>query len=136
MRSEKKGIDTSLKSSLWCVDGASQQPAEINLDWEDSVGATSYDIYFGTTNPPPFLINKTPSSHDPGTLNNGKIYYWQIISKNSGGNTAGAIWSFTTATVDTTLPRPRLDLKSLALLNEYGSRRLLEQEHHNLPGSL
>lgn len=93
------------------LEGASQQPAEVELDWEDSVGATSYDVYFGTTNPPPFLINKTSSSHDPGTLNSGKTYYWQIISKNSGGNTAGAIWSFTTAVVDTTSPLPPTGLK-------------------------
>ena len=83
-------------SYLSPFEGASQQSVEIDLDWEDSIGATSYDIYFGPTNPPPFLANKTSSYHDPGTLNYGTTYYWQIISKNSGGNTAGTIWSFTT----------------------------------------
>jgi len=93
------------------LDGATQQPTEVDLDWEDSVGATSYDVYFGTTNPPPFLVNTSSSSHDPGTLKYGTTYYWQIVSKNTGGNTAGTIWSFTTATIDTTIPRSRTGLK-------------------------
>ncbi|HXX36502.1 MAG TPA: hypothetical protein VEM15_18705 [Thermodesulfobacteriota bacterium] len=93
------------------LDGATQQLTEVDLDWEDSVGATSYDVYLGTTNPPPFLVNTSSSSHGPGALNNGKAYYWQIISKNAGGNTAGAIWSFTTAAADTTIPGPPAALK-------------------------
>jgi C1A family cysteine protease len=98
------------------LDKATQQSIEVDLDWEDSVGAASYDVYLGTTNPPPFLINTMSSYYDPGALNSGKTYYWQIISKNSGGNTSGPIWSFITVS-DSTPPPPPTGLKITGSVN-------------------
>jgi len=86
--------------------GLTNQPRDGDLDWRDSSGATSYDVYFGTTNPPPFLTNKTSSYHDLGTLNYGTTYYWKIVAKNSCGDTyAGSVWSFTTTIVGTNVDR-------------------------------
>jgi C1A family cysteine protease len=76
--------------------GATNQPTDVNLDWGNSSEAASYDVYFGTTSPPPFLVNKTLSGHDPGPLNNGMTYYWKIVAKNSCGSTSGPMWSFST----------------------------------------
>lgn len=56
-----------------------------------------YDVYFGTVNPPPFVMNKTTGVYDPGTLPFGTTYYWQIVAKdNSGDSTVSPLWTFTT----------------------------------------
>lgn len=58
---------------------------------------TSYDVYFGTSATPPFIINQTSVSYNPGTLLPSTTYYWQVIPRNSTGPATGcAIWSFTT----------------------------------------
>ena len=69
------------------------------LGWEPSNTALSFDLYFGTSNPPPFVTNITIiTSYSPGTLSPGTIYYWNVVAKNTGGSTGSAIWSFTTLT--------------------------------------
>lgn len=61
-------------------------------------GATSYDVYFGTSSTPPFVINITSTTYTLPTLSNGTIYYWQIRPKNGTGTASGcSTWSFTTA---------------------------------------
>jgi hypothetical protein len=57
----------------------------------------SYDVYFGTTNPPAFLANTTSTSY-PITTSPSTVYYWQIRSKNSSGASAAcSVRSFTAA---------------------------------------
>jgi hypothetical protein len=68
-----------------------------DLDWDDSDGATSYDVYFGTTYPPEKVGTVSDSAYDPGLLNKDSIYYWRIIAKNDCGETTGDLWQFTTA---------------------------------------
>jgi endonuclease/exonuclease/phosphatase family metal-dependent hydrolase len=68
-----------------------------NLSWSGN-GATSYDIRFGTANPPPTVVsNTTDRWYPPPSLTGGTTYFWQIVTKNSGGSTTGPMWSFTTA---------------------------------------
>jgi len=79
--------------------GATNQSRDVDLDWQDASRATSYDVYFGTTNPPPFTVNKTTSDCDPGMLVYGTTYYWKVVAKNTCGETpgqSGQIWSFVT----------------------------------------
>jgi len=59
---------------------------------------TTYDIYFGKTNPPPNVANNQfGNTYNPGTLEKNTIYYWRIISKDNYGTTnVGPIWSFKT----------------------------------------
>ena len=53
------------------------------LSWSASTGATSYDVYIGTSTPPAFVATVTGTSY-PISLSGGKTYYWQVVAKNSG----------------------------------------------------
>jgi hypothetical protein len=66
------------------------------LSWSSS-GATSYDVKFGTSNPPPQVATGQAAASFAPALAPSTTYFWQIIARNSSGSTSGAIWSFTTA---------------------------------------
>jgi hypothetical protein len=59
-----------------------------------------YDLYFGTTNPPPLEAGDLlQNAYDPGTLELDTVYYWKVVSEDSLGlTTEGSIWHFTTQT--------------------------------------
>lgn len=58
----------------------------------------TYDVHFGTSASPPFVHdNGTSKTWDPGPLDTGTTYFWQIVAKDANGSTAGPVWSFTTA---------------------------------------
>jgi hypothetical protein len=77
--------------------GASGVDPDVTLTWKAS-GATSYDVNFGTSNPPPLVsTGMSSASYATGTLNNGTTYFWQVVAHNTGGATTGAVWSFVTA---------------------------------------
>jgi phosphatidylserine/phosphatidylglycerophosphate/cardiolipin synthase-like enzyme len=98
--------------------------ASQKLAWDGGPWAHNYDIYFGTSSPPPLLAaNQNLGPDDPTapsqqkfalpTLQPGTTYYWQIVSKTMANQTkAGSIWSFTTAGtpphIDDTPPAPWL----------------------------
>ena len=77
-------------------DGDGEVAITQKLKWTSEYKAVSHDIYFGTTNPPPFVENLDTSVFDPGTLESGTTYYWRIDEKNANGTTTGNVWSFTT----------------------------------------
>ena len=83
-------------------DGAIGVATETNLSWiggdPDSSDTVNYDIYFGTNNPPPKVMNKqSTTTYNPGKLENNTIYYWKITACDSHGATiSGPTWSFTT----------------------------------------
>src|SRR5262249_9070549 len=67
-----------------------------SLSWS-ATGATSYDVKFGTTNPPAAVASGlTAASYTPAALATSTTYFWQVIAKNAGGATAGPVWSVTT----------------------------------------
>ncbi len=57
----------------------------------------TYDIYFGTSNPPLLVTTgQSNETYNPGTLNLNTIYYWQIIAHDDNANqTVGSVWNFT-----------------------------------------
>jgi subtilisin family serine protease len=73
--------------------GVSLTPA---LSWNASSGATSYDVYLGTSSSPPLAANTTGTTYAPGTLSSGTLYYWRVVAKNSTGSSSSTTWSFTT----------------------------------------
>ena len=71
--------------------GQTAQPASAqpNADWT-APGATSYDVSFGTTNPPPLVVSGSSSaSYTPPALTNATTYFWQVVARNSAGATTG-----------------------------------------------
>jgi len=66
------------------------------LVWNASSGATSYDVYFGTSSSPPMVTNTLGTTYAPPTLDSGVTYYWQISARNAFGSATSATWSFAT----------------------------------------
>jgi hypothetical protein len=78
---------------------STNRPVSGTLTWQTSTGATSYDVYTGTTNPPTTKINVgTATSYNYSGLSYSTIYYWKVVAKNATDSTSatGSPWSFTT----------------------------------------
>ncbi|HEY1754004.1 MAG TPA: hypothetical protein VGG72_01315 [Bryobacteraceae bacterium] len=74
------------------------------LKWSPVVGATSYDVYFGTSATPSFVTNTTLTSYSTGALSAATTYYWNIVARNGTGTSPSATWSFTTAATPSIAP--------------------------------
>ncbi|MBN1415967.1 MAG: T9SS type A sorting domain-containing protein [Bacteroidales bacterium] len=66
------------------------------LTWKKGVGSTTHNVYFGTTNPPPFVENVTEASYIPAGIEAGTTYFWRVDEQNAYGITEGPVWSFST----------------------------------------
>ncbi|MHC4171685.1 MAG: alkaline phosphatase [Planctomycetota bacterium] len=101
--------------SFTTVPGYATQPDPANnavgvaldttLSWLPGPTAATHYVYFGTSSPPPFIGNQAANSYDPGPLEFGTTYYWQIDEVEADGTTVhtGDIWSFTPL-FDVTVP--------------------------------
>ncbi|MHC4737994.1 MAG: LamG-like jellyroll fold domain-containing protein, partial [Planctomycetota bacterium] len=78
------------------ANGATDVSISADLSWTAGSGATSHDVYFGTTSPGSFQGNQTATTFDTGTMANDTTYYWRIDELNAAGTTTGTVWSFTT----------------------------------------
>jgi len=85
-------------------DGATNIKFNVHLSWTggdpDERDTVTYDVYFGTTNPPTTKVSnhQTATTYNPGKLAYNTHYYWKIIAwDNHGAHTAGPVWSFTTS---------------------------------------
>ena len=67
-----------------------------DLSWTVGFDAASHDVYFGTSNPPPFIGNQADATFDPGTMAISTTYYWCIDAVNDWGKTTGSVWHFMT----------------------------------------
>ncbi|MDD3235761.1 MAG: choice-of-anchor D domain-containing protein, partial [Candidatus Cloacimonetes bacterium] len=79
------------------ANGATNVMTSATLNWGSGGGAPAgYKLYFGTTNPPPFIQNITMAPYTP-TLSLNTQYFWKIIPFNASGDAANCpVWSFTT----------------------------------------
>jgi len=82
------------------ADGATGVDIQSDISWTGGPSGVTYDIYFGTTSPPPKVAsNQSGTTYDPGALNYQTTYYWKIVGwDNQGHSAAGLIWHFTTLT--------------------------------------
>jgi hypothetical protein len=83
------------------VDGGVYVGLDDDLTWDFGADTDTYDVYFGTDNPPTTQVvfdelAGATGTYDPGTMNETETYYWQVVSKNTNGYTSGPVWSFTT----------------------------------------
>lgn len=91
-------------------DGESDVKLDATLSWtcSDPDGdPLTYDVYFGTSNPPPLLEqNQSGTGYDP-TLGYDTTYYWKIIAwDNHSTSNESEIWSFTTTSAPQGDPDP------------------------------
>src|SRR5438093_689431 len=77
-------------------DGSAGAATSAPMSWS-APGATTYDVYFGTTNPPALAATSLMSPTYVTTLADNTTYYWQVAAHNVVGTTTGPLWSFTTA---------------------------------------
>ncbi|MGB2806118.1 MAG: right-handed parallel beta-helix repeat-containing protein [Sedimentisphaerales bacterium] len=77
-------------------DGASVVSRTADLSWTAGRGATSHDVYFGTSSPPPPIQNQAGTTFDPGTMDYSTVYYWRIDEVSAYGTFTGVVWSFRT----------------------------------------
>jgi hypothetical protein len=97
-----------LADDLYPVDGASEIPPPVLLQWGPDGYATSCDVYFGTsfaevndatTSSAAWKGNQAVSdaNYNTGMLDLLKPHYWRIDEKNGGGTAVkGAVWEFET----------------------------------------
>ncbi|HEU4928802.1 MAG TPA: FlgD immunoglobulin-like domain containing protein [Candidatus Krumholzibacteria bacterium] len=82
-----------------------------NLSWlctDPDGDAIVFDVYFGSSSPPPLVIsNIGAASYDPGLLSPLTDYYWRIEAHDAlGGTTSGPIWTFETGISGNSPPNP------------------------------
>ncbi|GAH54255.1 unnamed protein product, partial [marine sediment metagenome] len=75
-------------------DSARDIDLNADLEWTAGDDATSHDVYFGTSNPPPFVCNQTATIFDPNTMAEDTVHYWRIDAVNMWGTTTSVIWRF------------------------------------------
>jgi len=85
------------------VDGATVTNIEVDISWScsDPDGDNlMYDVYFEANDPNPDVLvsnDQIQTAYDPGVLDTGTTYYWQIIATDEHGATKpGPIWNFIT----------------------------------------
>jgi hypothetical protein len=101
------------------TDGATDVSVQANLQWSSGSGATSHDVFFGASSPPPFQGTQSGTSYEPGTLAPNTTYFWRIDEVNTAGTTEGPIWSFTTGSA---IVRARLNIKPASQITIDGNR--------------
>lgn len=86
--------------------GARVSTSTVTLKWYGGPWAHKYDVYFGTSSPPPLVAanlalgpsesSTQKQSYTSPPLTPGRTYYWKVVGKTMANKTASsAIWSFT-----------------------------------------
>ena len=69
-----------------------------DLDWSDGGAGVTYDVYFGTENPPPpYRSALTSPSLRLRKLSAGTTYYWMVYAVSQGVSSDSTLWQFETA---------------------------------------
>ncbi len=75
-------------------------PLEVTLGWTTGAEADTFDLFFGTVNPPPpYQAGLTDSFFDLPATVSGQHYYWRVVASNECSSTSSPVWDFTTCIV-------------------------------------
>jgi pectate lyase len=90
--------DTGKATNPSPADSALYVPVDTALSWSAGSGASSHDLYMGTSPGSLVLVQAgvPATSFDPGGLDAGVNYYWRIDEHNVMGVATGDVWSFRT----------------------------------------
>jgi hypothetical protein len=79
------------------ADGATDVDVTATIAWRSGRDTTTHEVYFGT-DPAALPLAGTPATaqYDPGALDLGATYYWQITEVQDGESWQGDLWSFST----------------------------------------
>jgi len=62
-------------------DNATNVPRTVELSWQSGSGVSTYDLYFGPTDPPPLLAgNLSSNSYTVSSLTPNTQYFWFVIA--------------------------------------------------------
>lgn len=91
------------------ANGSTDVPINKVLSWtggDPDYDPVKYDVYFGTTSPPPKVIsNQSGATYNPGTMSSITTYYWKIVAWDSYAlTTLGPLWQFTTSNMTNNPP--------------------------------
>jgi hypothetical protein len=95
-------VPPNVPSGPWPANNTPDVDVDQNLSWscsDPNPGDTvTYDLYLGTTNPPPLVASDlTVSSYEPGTMDLDVTYFWQVVAwDNHDTSTTGPLWHFGT----------------------------------------
>lgn len=96
-------------TNLTPANAATNVPATPTLTWTAAAGASSYDVYLDTNNPPTTLVatvSGTSYTVSPA-LSYNTTYYWYVVPKNCAGAATGC--SANTTSFTTSPPPPAND---------------------------
>jgi len=101
--------------------GASYLPIDTYMSWASGGGDPEwYNVYFGTTNPPPYLGNIGAGTNYAPTLDYAQTYYWKIVPENGQGPAVDCpVWSFSTAPEGVVLVGTGTDITPMLPINAY-----------------
>jgi hypothetical protein len=79
------------------ANGATDVDINQDISWTNPAGATSIEVFFGTSGNMNSVYSGAPiSTFDPGTLSYYTAYSWKINETDGTGTTSGPTWSFVT----------------------------------------
>ncbi len=82
------------------ADQATRIGLSAQLSWTPGQGATSHQVYFGDSDPPPWRASQSGTTLNPGSLSVAATYYWRIDEVNAHGTLVGKTWRFATISPD------------------------------------
>ncbi len=95
-------IDETTGATTWLASTGVGAVAGLTFRQGADICSPTYDVYFGTDDPPASLACENAPSPDcaPGPLDCNQTYYWQIVttSRLTADTTAGPVWTFATPT--------------------------------------
>ncbi len=63
------------------ANGTSSVGSSAQLSWQSASGAATYDVYFGSSNPPPlFTKGVSVTTQDVSGLTSSTTYYWYVVA--------------------------------------------------------